>query len=64
MSAVDDRASAIETLHRMTMRLADLSLTATEAQSLRATIHRLLDEISQQVTPERMVSPHLSQSGS
>lgn len=64
MSAVDDQASAIESLHRMTMRLADLSVTASEAQSLRATIHRLLDEIGQQVTPERMVPTPLPQSSS
>jgi hypothetical protein len=47
MSAVEDRSAAIETLHRMTSRLADSNLTAAEASVLRPVIHRLLEEIGQ-----------------
>ena len=51
MSAVLDRSSAIETLQRMTSRLADSNLTVAEANVLRPQIFRLLDEIGRELGP-------------
>lgn len=46
MSPMSPRTAAIETLHRMTSRLADSSLTLDEANVLLPMIHRLVEEIS------------------
>ncbi|SIO58598.1 hypothetical protein SAMN05444166_5739 [Singulisphaera sp. GP187] len=58
MSVLSHRTPAIETLQRMTSRLADSSLTIDEASLLRSMIHQLMDEISAVVpAPDRIVWP-------
>lgn len=50
-AGIDGRMTAIETLNRMTSRLADANLTLAEASALRPEIERLLEQVRQASWP-------------